>query len=189
MGEEKISSENFGELANLALESSVRIVEWVEYINENIHQQLLKYFRKNLITVAATPAPLPINSTCLISPLEEYKWGTRSSATSNMPETFSFTMIALYKPKDKKWRLEIGWSKFSNVKVKGKKKEGNTNIARHLLEIVNERRDKSGSADTDNATGNYEIFDGWKPLFEYDSREKIGELVQKISDSFIKIEA
>ncbi|MEO0107467.1 MAG: hypothetical protein ABIL46_09085 [candidate division WOR-3 bacterium] len=194
MDEQKIPLEKPDELAGLVLDASAEIFGWIKYINDNIYQELKKHFKENQITMTAAPARIPIysNNICLISLSKDlsgdYKWGTRGAATLKMPETFVWTMIAMYKPKEKKWHLEIGWGKFEKVRVKNRRKEGSTDIARQLLEVVNENRDKEGTADTDNATGEYKVFNGWKSLFKYSSREKIGELVQEISNSFRQIE-
>lgn len=185
MNEKKIDID-FNECASLALEATEEILVWVSFANESISEELKTVFAEKGHVhpwfLSHTPSIyLPTALFCLVSTSKDYKW--KKNALS-IPDNFFWTMIALYHPKEKKWQLEVGWGKFYEVKkISGK--FGSLDIARELLEGVNEQRKESGEVKGSHSIGKYEVFGGWDPFLKnYNSREAIGELAMTICKTF-----
>ena len=175
------------ESAELALGAVSKILEWVELIGEEIYNTLSSSYNKKtppeLHYIFSLPPcygfAIPSCYISLAAP-PGYIWTGRGKKV-RIPSSFYFVIIGLHIRTDRKWKLQVGWGDFKGVERKVGKFIPKI-IAQELLDEVNAQRKDEGAIDIPHIKGDYCM--QWHSFFKYDSREKVAELAQIITENF-----
>lgn len=190
---DKISSghiEKLNESTGLAIEAVSKILKWIEFIGNEIHNKLLTHYntqsqannalRKFYPIEKSTAFSIATGYVCLAAP-QNYKWVTRGK--EKLAPEFFYVIISLCKSGDRKYYPQIGWGVFTEWN-KTVTNLGSLDLARELLDVVNKskRGVNTGEVDAVHAKGKFRM--QWRPFFEYDSQEKVGALAEEIDEDF-----